>query len=314
MIVPRHFEDLSILCENTLPERSYFIPASKRMGALVENRTLSDRFQLLNGNWSFRFFSSIEDVTEEFYRPDYDISGFDTIPQSAEDAGTVKRSSLGKVIIAAMAFAGMFYVLNFLSTGVAYPWLDTVDLPRPTLSNLFLLLYPGALGKILYAISTIATVAGLFSTWNGFFVGATHLMLGMSREGLLPTAFSRIHRKFKTPYVCNLFCGVIMLAGPFLSVNIIDPLTTLSSAGHVIGWGIVCLSAARLRRSKPDLDRPYKMSGGRTTAIVASIVCGLILLDCVIPPSPGYMRPIGMWAFVVWSALGLVFFWFCRKR
>ena len=80
MIVPRHFEDLSILCENTLPERSYFIPASKRMGALVENRTLSDRFQLLNGNWSFRFFSSIEDITEEFYRPDYDISGFDTIP------------------------------------------------------------------------------------------------------------------------------------------------------------------------------------------------------------------------------------------
>ena len=80
MIVPRHFEDLTVLRENTLPERSYFIPASKQMDDLVEHRERSDRFQLLNGNWKFRFFPSVQDVTEEFFRPDYDVSGFDTIP------------------------------------------------------------------------------------------------------------------------------------------------------------------------------------------------------------------------------------------
>ena len=80
MIIPRHFEDLTVLRENTLPERSYFIPASKQMDDLVEHRERSDRFQLLNGNWKFRFFPSVQDVTEEFFRPDYDVSGFDTIP------------------------------------------------------------------------------------------------------------------------------------------------------------------------------------------------------------------------------------------
>ena len=241
------------------------------------------------------------------------FSGFDTIPQSAEEAKSVKRSSLGLVMIAAMVFAGLFYVLIFISSGLAYPWLDTVAMPRPTLSNLFLVLYPGVLGKILYAVCTIATVAGLFSTWNGFYLGASYLMLGMSREGLLPKAFSRIHKKHGTPYVCNLFCGALMLLGPFLSVNVIDPLTTLSSAGHVIGWGIVCLSAAKLRKRAPELDRPYKMPGGRKMAIFAFIVCIFIFLDCIVPPLPGYMGPIGMWAFAAWTVLGVIFFLICRK-
>ena len=80
MIIPRHFEDLNVLCENTLQERSYFIPASRKMDDLVEHRNHSDRFQLLNGNWKFRYFPSVEDVTEEFFRTDYDVSDFDTIP------------------------------------------------------------------------------------------------------------------------------------------------------------------------------------------------------------------------------------------
>ena len=80
MIVPRHYEDLTVLHENTLPERSYFIPASKQRDDLVEHREHSDRFQLLNGNWNFRFYNSVQDVTEEFFRTDYDVSGFDTIP------------------------------------------------------------------------------------------------------------------------------------------------------------------------------------------------------------------------------------------
>ena len=53
MIVPRYYEDLSVLHENTMPARAYFIPASKRMDNLVEHREESDRMQLLNGTWKF---------------------------------------------------------------------------------------------------------------------------------------------------------------------------------------------------------------------------------------------------------------------
>ncbi len=80
MIVPRYYEDLDFLHENTMPPRAYYIPASHRMEDLVEHREASDRLQLLNGMWKFRYFESIYDVKDAFYESGYDTSGFDEIP------------------------------------------------------------------------------------------------------------------------------------------------------------------------------------------------------------------------------------------
>ena len=67
MIVPRHYENLHVLHENTMPNRAYYIPASERMDNLVTERTKSDRMHLLNGNWTFRYYSSIHDLQEPFF-------------------------------------------------------------------------------------------------------------------------------------------------------------------------------------------------------------------------------------------------------
>ena len=80
MIVKNNYENPHVLHENTMPDRSYYIPASKRMDTLVEHREESDRFQLLNGMWRFQYYSSIYDLEEEFYLNEYDVSYFDTIP------------------------------------------------------------------------------------------------------------------------------------------------------------------------------------------------------------------------------------------
>lgn len=80
MIVPRYYEDLDFLHENTMPPRAYYIPASHRMEDLVEHREASDRVQMLNGMWKFRYFESIYDVKDAFYESGYDTSGFDEIP------------------------------------------------------------------------------------------------------------------------------------------------------------------------------------------------------------------------------------------
>ena len=79
MIVPRYYEDLSVLHENTMPARAYYIPASRRMDNLVEHREESDRMQLLNGTWKFQYFNSIYDVQEPFFEKDYDTENFDEI-------------------------------------------------------------------------------------------------------------------------------------------------------------------------------------------------------------------------------------------
>ncbi|MDO5539236.1 MAG: glycoside hydrolase family 2 TIM barrel-domain containing protein [Eubacteriales bacterium] len=79
MIIPRYYENLHVLHENTLPNRSYYIPASKIMYALPENREGSDRFQLLNGTWKFRYYNSIYELQDHFYEEGYDVSEFDSV-------------------------------------------------------------------------------------------------------------------------------------------------------------------------------------------------------------------------------------------
>ena len=79
MIVPRYYEDLSVLHENTMPARAYYIPASKRMDNLVEHREESDRMQLLNGTWKFQYFNSIYDIQDSFFEKNYDTENFDEI-------------------------------------------------------------------------------------------------------------------------------------------------------------------------------------------------------------------------------------------
>ena len=79
MIVPRYYENLSVLHENTMPARAYYIPASRRMDNLVEHREESDRMQLLNGTWKFQYFNSIYNIQDSFFEKNYDTENFDEI-------------------------------------------------------------------------------------------------------------------------------------------------------------------------------------------------------------------------------------------
>lgn len=86
MIIPRHYENLNILHENTMPNRSYYIPMGNNVSTgnnlpnLVEHREHSDRFELLNGTWQFRYYESIYDLQEEFFKPDADLGSFKPLP------------------------------------------------------------------------------------------------------------------------------------------------------------------------------------------------------------------------------------------
>lgn len=89
MMIPRYYEDLSILHDNTMPMRSYYIPASQKMNTLIEHREDSDRFQLLNGVWKFQYYKSVYDLKEAFYRTSFNTKNFDdiTVPGVWQIAG-----------------------------------------------------------------------------------------------------------------------------------------------------------------------------------------------------------------------------------
>jgi len=241
--------------------------------------------------------------------PSY-FAGFDTIPQSVEAAPNVKKKAMGKVIVIALFSAGLFYAMIFLSAGLAYPWTSTIGMNRPVLSNMLQTIYPGVEGKILWYICIVATLAGLFSTWNGFYIAGSRVLYGMAKAGVIPELFAREHPKYKTPYIASLFVAVTMVIGPFLGAGILDILSILSSAGFVIGWGIACAAVIKLRKTEPTLSRPYKIPGGNVLPLIAAVCCVAMFFNCVIPGMPGYMGTGGLIAFAVWSALGCVFYYF----
>lgn len=99
------------------------------------------------------------------------MCGFETIPQAVEDAdGDVK--DVGKAVVMAVTLAALFYALALFVLGGAMPWQEFVGVDTPAVSNLFLSAYGGTVGYALYVIILVGTLAGLLTTWNGFFVAA----------------------------------------------------------------------------------------------------------------------------------------------
>lgn len=236
------------------------------------------------------------------------LAGFDTIPQGAEEGGTkINYSNLGKVLVGSILAAGSFYCLIIISTGMAMPWESFVGLQRPAVALMFEHLY-GSLGLPLYWIAMIGALAGLLTTWNGLYIASARLLVGMSRARLIPEFFSRYHSKYGTPVGANNFCAFATLIGPFIGMGLIDPLTVVGSTAFVIGWFAVAVSAIRLRKVAPDMERPFRMPGGITTAWIGAAISGAIILSTFIPFLPGYMGSLGVSIFLVWTAIGLAFY------
>jgi len=79
MIIPRYYEDLNILHENTMPARAYYIPASKQVDTSAGSREASDRIQMLNGKWKFRYYRSVYELKDAFYELGHDVFDCETV-------------------------------------------------------------------------------------------------------------------------------------------------------------------------------------------------------------------------------------------
>jgi amino acid transporter len=237
------------------------------------------------------------------------LAGFDTIPQGAEEGSSgLNFKNLGKVLLGSVLSAGLFYCVIIFSAGAAMPWTDFALIRSPAVSIMFEGLYPGALGVFLYWLTMIGALAGLFTTWNGFFIAGARLILGMGRARLLPEFFSRIHPKHGTPVGGNVLCAVATFAGPFIGMGLIDPLTIIGSSAFIVGWFFTAMSCRRLRVTEPELKRPFKMPGGKAMMSLAAVISAALFLITVIPASPGYMGKVGVAYMIGWIVLGVVFY------
>jgi APA family basic amino acid/polyamine antiporter len=125
----------------------------------------------------------------------------------------------------------------------------------------------------------LGAFAGLSSVMLVLLYGPTRIFYSMSRDGLLPSVFSRVHPKFKTPWINTLVVGAV--AAGFAGFMGLDFLGNITNVGTLVAFGLICITVIYLRFARPDMPRPFKMPVYVTIPVAAlgAIMCFVLLMS-----------------------------------
>jgi APA family basic amino acid/polyamine antiporter len=218
--------------------------------------------------------------------------GFDTASTAALEARNpqrdLPRGILGALVISAVLYVGMSAVMTgmvpYSRLNVAAPVAVAIDAHRQQLGWLGVLVKIGA-------------IAGMTSVILASLLGQPRILLAMADDGLLPPWMSRCHPRFKTPHVATAVTGVIFaLVAGLLPLEV---LADLISMGILLAFAVVCLGVLVLRRTRPDVPRPFRVPWAPVTCTLGTLVClGMTLA-----------LPLATWRrLVIWSLLGLLIY------
>ena len=144
----------------------------------------------------------------------------------------------------------------------------------------------------------IGAIIGLTSVILVLMYGQTRIFYTMARDGLLPKVFSRVHPKFRTPWINTLVVGfAVAFAGGFFDINFLGDAT---SVGTLAAFAIVCLTVIWLRRTHPEIPRGYRVP-------LYPIVPALGILSCLWLIST---VPVPVLTFFGWYVLGAIVLYF----
>lgn len=222
--------------------------------------------------------------------------GFDTVSTAAQETRNPKRD-LPIGILASLLICTLLYVtVAAVLTGLV-PYAE-LGVPHPI--SLGIQATPFSwLGWII----DLGALLGLGSVILATLLGQSRVFYAMSRDGLLPEMFSRVHPRFRTPFVQTLVMGVLVAVPAALFP--IDVLGHMVSIGTLLAFVIVCSSVMILRVRRPDLERPFQVP-----AYPLIPICGIATSLALM----GFL-PIETWARLgAWLALGMVIYVFYGRK
>jgi APA family basic amino acid/polyamine antiporter len=199
--------------------------------------------------------------------------GFDAVSTAAQEAKNPKRDMpigiLGSLVICTILYILFSYVL----TGVA-PYSDFVKSGKDASVAYAIQHYMAGYGWLAKAV-TIAILAGFSSVILVMLMGQSRVFYTMSTDGLLPKAFSDLHKKFRTPYKSNMILFVFVGAfAAFIPGSVAGDLTSI---GTLFAFVLVCVGVIVMRKSDPDRVRPFKTPLVPLVPILGIIVCAAMI-------------------------------------
>jgi len=216
--------------------------------------------------------------------------GFDVVATTAEEANNPQKD-LPKGILGSLAICTVLYMAVALVITGMVPY-DKID-PEAALATAFT-----SVGKDGFATMIAAgAVAGLTTVVMTLLIGAVRVLFAMSRDGLLPTTFAHTNPKTGTPVRITITIGalVAVIAG-FTPIGKLEEMVNI---GTLTAFLLVSLAVPVLRRTRPDLDRPFKVPFSPFVPILSALVCLYLMLNLSIET---WLR------FLVWMVLGFVIY------
>ncbi|MCH3962797.1 MAG: amino acid permease [Clostridium sp.] len=226
----------------------------------------------------------------------FSFLGFDAISTSAEEAADPKKDVSKGIIMCLIVVCILYVSVATVLTGVV-PYREIVS------DNAV----PEALFRLGIrwgsALVGVGAILGMISTMIAVLYGQVRVFMAMSRDGLLPKIFCKIHSRHKTPYVATVVAGIIasIIAG-FLPLRII---VEFVSIGTLLSFIVVSAGVIHLRKTMPDFERKFKCPGVPFTPIITIICCIVFLVS---------MRGITWMGFAVWLSVGLIIYFIYGRK
>jgi basic amino acid/polyamine antiporter, APA family len=192
--------------------------------------------------------------------------GFEAVSTAGQEAKNPKRDLpigiLGSLVVCTVLYMLVSWVLTMM---VNYKELNVPDPVAVAVNAL------GPDWAIFAQIVKVGAITGLTSVILVLMYGQTRIFYTMARDGLLPKPFSRVHSKFKTPWINTLVVGVIVaFAAAIFDINTLGDLT---SVGTLAAFAVVCLTVIFLRQTRPDLERGFKVPLYPVLPVLGILAC-----------------------------------------
>jgi APA family basic amino acid/polyamine antiporter len=217
--------------------------------------------------------------------------GFDAVSTAAQETRNPQRDiPIG--ILGSLGICAVLYVLvAAVLTGVV-PYQE-LAVPHPISVGI------AVTGKAwLAAAVEVGAIAGLTSVILVMLMGQPRVLFAMAKDGLLPLSLTRVHSRFRTPYIATIGTGLICaLAGGMLPIEVLGE---LNSVGTLLAFCMVCASVLILRFTQPAMQRPFRVPGGPVVVpLLGTVTSGALIFSAT---SQTMLRLFG------WMAIGLVLY------